>query len=439
MSLCRKAVFTVLAVVLAFGGVQLNAQPPGADPEVEKPDLLLRLAALEKEVAQLRMALATANAPHSEPGTTPAPADAPPAAATAAATPVQSAAPPVTISSLLGSTTLSGFVDVNYGFNFNQPANRTTGLRSFDAPANQFALNMVELVADKPAEAASRFGYHVALGFGNAMNAVNAGDPGGLAFAQYLKEAYLSYMVPVGSGLTVDFGKFVTPAGTEVIESKDDWNYSRGLLFSWAIPYYHFGARAKYTFNSKYAITGYLVNGWNNVLDNNTGKTLGVSFAWTPTKKFGITQNYMAGPEGTSTNSHWRQLSDTVATFTPTSKLSLMLNYDYGRGDYLPLGTRPVFWTGVGGYVRYAFNPRYAIATRYEYYDDHDGFTTGTPQHLNEVTQTVERLIGKGLITRLELRHDRSTAPVFMKGGLPVDGQTTLAVGMIYQFTTHQE
>ncbi len=406
---------------------------------MEKADLLLRLAALEKEVAQLRLALATANAPHSDPGTTPAPADAPPAAATAAATPVQSTTPPVTISSLLGSTTLSGFVDLNYGFNFNQPTNRTTGLRSFDAPANQFALNLVELVVDKPAETASRFGYHVALGFGNAMNTVNASDPGGLGFAQYLKEAYLSYMVPVGSGLTLDFGKFVTPAGAEVIEGKDDWNYSRGLLFSWAIPYYHFGARAKYTFNSKYALTGYLVNGWNNVLDNNTGKTLGVSFAWTPTKKFGITQNYMAGPEGTNTNSHWRQLSDTVVTFTPTARLSLMLNYDYGRGDYLPFGAQPVFWTGVGGYARYAFNPKYAIATRYEYYDDHNGFTTGTPQHLNEVTQTIERLIGKGLITRLELRHDSSTAPVFMKGGLPVDGQTTLAVGMIYQFTTHQE
>ncbi|HVP44175.1 MAG TPA: porin [Terriglobales bacterium] len=433
------AVLAVLAVVLVFGGVELNAQPLGADPEMEKADLLLRLAALEKEVAQLRLALATVNAPHSEPGTEPAAPAATPAAASAVTTPVESTAHPVTISGLLGSTTLSGFVDLNYGFNFNQPASRTTGLRSFDAPANQFALNMVELVADKPAETASRFGYHVALGFGNAMNAVNASDPGGLGFAQYLKEAYLSYMVPVGSGLTFDFGKFVTPHGAEVIESKDNWNYSRGLLFSWAIPYYHFGARAKYAFNSKYAITGYLVNGWNNVLDNNTGKTLGVSFAWTPSKKFGITQNYMAGPEGLNTNSHWRQLSDTVVTFTPSSRLSLMLNYDYGRGDYLPLGTRPVFWTGVGGYVRYAFDSRYAVATRYEYYDDHDGFTTGTPQHLHEVTQTVERLIGKGLITRLELRHDSSTAPVFMKGTVPVSRQTTLAAGMIYQFTTHQE
>src|SRR5258708_30516621 len=107
------------------------------------------------------------------------------------------------------------------------------------------------------------------------MNRVNGDDPGGLGFTQYLKEDYFSYLAPVGSGLQVDVGKFVTPMGAEVIESKDNWNYSRGLLFSYAIPYYHFGVRAKYTFNPKYNVTGFIVNGWNNVVDNNTGKTYG--------------------------------------------------------------------------------------------------------------------------------------------------------------------
>ena len=78
----------------------------------------------------------------------------------------------------------------------------------------------------------------------------------------------------MGKGLQVDIGKFVTPAGAEVIETKDNWNYSRGLLFSYAIPYYHFGMRAKYAFNDKYALTGFFVNGWNNVVDNNSGKDL---------------------------------------------------------------------------------------------------------------------------------------------------------------------
>ena len=141
---------------------------------------------------------------------------------------------------------MSGFVDTYYGQNFNNPASRTNTLRAFDLSTNQFGLNLVELVADRQPDANnSRTGYHIALGFGQAMNVVNSTDPGGLGFGQYLKEAYFSYLAPVGKGLQVDAGKFVTPHGAEVIETKDNWNYSRGLLFSYAIPFYHFGVRAK--------------------------------------------------------------------------------------------------------------------------------------------------------------------------------------------------
>ncbi len=228
---------------------------------------------------------------------------------------------------------------------------------------------MVELVVDKTPEVTnSRTGYHVALGFGQAMNAVNGSDHGGLGFDQYLKEAYFSYLAPVGKGLQVDVGKFVTPHGAEVIETKDNWNYSRGLLFSYAIPYYHFGMRAKYAFNDKYSLSGFFVNGWNNVVDNNTGKTYGIGFGWNPSKKFGIVQNYMVGPEENSLNRNVRQLSDTVITYSPTSKLSFIVNGDYGRGDRFIIDpvtntfSHPVFWTGVAGYVKYAFTASTAFS-----------------------------------------------------------------------------
>src|SRR5208337_4897191 len=214
-----------------------------------------------------------------------------------AAAPVAPVVPP-SLAGLLGPTSLSGFVDLYYGQNFNNPASQANGLRFFDGGANQFGLNLVELVVDKAPDAAnSRTGYHVALGFGQAMNAVNGSEPkGGLGFDQYLKEAYFSYLAPVGKGLQVDVGKFVTPNGAEVIETKDDWNYSRSLLFTYAIPYFHFGMRAKYTFNDKWSVTGYVTNGWNNVVATNTGKTFGPSIAWNVTKKITITENYLAGP-----------------------------------------------------------------------------------------------------------------------------------------------
>jgi Putative beta-barrel porin-2, OmpL-like. bbp2 len=365
---------------------------------------------------------------------------------TSAAAPGAAPAAP-SLAGLLGLTTLSGFVDVYYGQNFNNPVSQTNGLRFFDAPTNQFGLNLVELVVDKtPDPTNSRTGYHIALGFGQAMNVVNGSEPrAGLGFDQYLKEAYFSYLAPVGKGLQVDVGKFVTPHGAEVIETKDNWNYSRGLLFSYAIPYYHFGMRAKYAFNDKYALTGYFVNGWNNVVDNNTGKTYGMSFGWTPNKKFGVIQNYMAGPEQNSINSAWRQLSDTVITYSPTSKLSFMVNGDYGRGDRIDEGegvfSKPVFWTGVAGYVMYAVSSTSAFSTRYEYYDDHDGFTTGNPAggiHFNEFTTTFERVVAHHIISRFEFRRDMANQPALLKGSNSVKDQNTLTGGLVFTFDSRE-
>lgn len=299
-------------------------------------------------------------------------------------------------------------------------------------------LNMIELTMTKTPAATDRLGFDLTLGAGNAMNVVNSTEPGGLGYARYIKEAYVSYLAPVGKGLEFDFGKFVTAMGQEVIETNANWNYSRSLLFTYSIPYYHFGLRAKYVFNDKYTLTGYLVNGWNDIVDNNTGKSGMVTFAWTATKKISWTQSYMAGPEMPGTNTHWRQTYDTEVGYNPTAKLSLAVNGDYGRGDEPAGFTSPVWWGGAAGYVRYSFNANYAFTTRYEYYDDHNGFTTGgTPQDLNEVTLTFERIVGKNLITRWEYRRDMSNKATLFRGSTPVKNQNTLALGLVYTFDIH--
>ena len=74
---------------------------------------------------------------------------------------------------------------------------------------------------------------------------MNFAEPKGAAALQNVEQAYVSYYAPVGKGLTIDFGKFVTPLGNEVIEAKDNWNYSRGILFGYAIPFYHVGRAAR--------------------------------------------------------------------------------------------------------------------------------------------------------------------------------------------------
>ncbi len=426
-------IFVVVLAIAVTCAAPTEAQLQAGGEDAGKPaqaEVIRRVQELEQEVSALRSQIAELKKQSSAP-------------AASAALPANSTAPAAQETSALaqipGSTDISGFVDTYYGYNFNQPKSQTTGLRAFDGPSNQFALNLIELNLDKPPNPNnSRLGFHLGLGFGQAINVVNSTDPAGLGFAQYLKEAYISYLAPLGKGLQVDVGKFVTPYGAEVIETKDNWNYSRGLLFLYAVPYYHYGARAKYTFNSKYSLTGLVVNGWNDIYDNNTGKSMGAVFGWNPTKKVSVAQGYMAGPETIGTNAHWRQLHDTVVTYSPTSKLSTTVNFDYGRGDRIAGVVRPVFWTGIAGYVHYDLNSRYALATRYEYFNDHYGFTTGTAQHVQEFTGTFQRLVAHHMITRLEYRHDFSNRPVFTKGTQPVLAQDTLTAGMVYTFDARE-
>ena len=104
----------------------------------------------------------------------------------------------------------------------------------------------------------SRGGFRLDFDAGDTADMVNAFEPGGTDFLNYVQQAYACFLAPVGNGLTIDFGKFVTPAGAEVIENKDNLNYSRGLLFALAIPYYHMGVRLGYAINDKVSVTGYL-------------------------------------------------------------------------------------------------------------------------------------------------------------------------------------
>lgn len=455
-------VFAFVLTCLMFVSLAQAQDLPTAAPASNEA-IVQKMLELEQEVKNLRAEVAALKSGAAAPSVPAAPApatsasaaSAPPAQAVAAATSSApaSAPAPITLAGLLGNTTLSGFVDVYYGYNSNHPSTLANHSRNFDIGTNQFGLNMIELVADKSVDTTNRLGYHIALGFGQAESALNPAPTN--ALDQYLKEGYLEYMAPIGQGLQINFGKFVSPAGAEVIESKDNWNYSRNLLFQYAIPYFHFGASAKYAFNPKFSVTGYLVNGWNNTIDNNSGKTAGFSAAWTPNAKFSITETYLGGPELDNDNSDMRQLTDTVVTYNPNAKLSFMANYDYGRqtfdAAYQSAHEIPYThakWSGLAGYAKYAPNGKWAFALRGEYFNDNQGFLTATlpkRQELNEFTATVQRTLSGKLIARLEGRRDTSDLPVFQRGGLTegeygtpnyVSGQNTITLGLIYAFST---
>jgi hypothetical protein len=348
-------------------------------------------------------------APAEQPAATPAPAPAPPPA------PVWS----------IGPIDFSGLIDIYADKNFNNPGSSTNGLRNFDVKSNQFSLSMAKLSLEHTADPV---GFRADFGFGRAFEIIHAGEPKDApSFMRNIEQAYISLKPPKGKGFQVDFGQFVTSAGAEVIETKDNWNYSRSLLFAWAIPYYHFGVRTSMPMGKVFTGGFQLVNGWNNVEDNNSGKTLGLTGNFAG-KKISWMNTYYTGPENAGTNKGFRNLYDTTVLLTPADSFNAYVNFDYGANK--GPGGEKSHWTGFAVAAKMS-KGMFAMTPRIEYFNDANGFSTGTTQKLKEFTLTGEMKMKEGVLARLEYRHDWSNEGFFERGPTGSSKhQDTILIGM---------
>ncbi len=329
----------------------------------------------------------------------------------------------------VGPIDFSGLIDIYADKNFNNPASGFNGLRNFDVKANQFSLNMAKLSLEHGADPV---GFRVDFGFGRAFDIIHAGEPKDApSIMRNVEQAYISLKPPKAKGFQVDFGKFVTSAGAEVIETKDNWNYSRSLLFAWAIPYYHFGVRTSMPMGKVFTGGFQLVNGWNNVEDNNSGKTIGLTGNFAG-KKISWNNTYYTGPENAGSNKGWRNLYDTTLLLTPNDNFNAYINYDYGANK--GLAGEKTHWTGVAIAAKMS-KGAFSFTPRFEYFNDHDGFSTGTKQKVKEFTITGEMKMKEGFFTRLEYRHDFSDQRFFERGPTGSSKhQDTILIGFVAFF-----
>jgi hypothetical protein len=274
-------------------------------------------------------------------------------------------------------------------------------------------------------------GFEFDIAYGDTMTDIYNANPtplGASAFDQFVENAFVSFKPAKAKGFEIDFGKFVTTAGAEVIESYSNWNYSRSLLFSFAIPYNHFGLRTSWPMGKKWTGGLQIVNGWNNTVAFNSGPTYGLNVAGTYAK-WGLVLDWYGGPGNYGTNTGWKNLYDTTLTLTPSAKFSAYLNYDYGinktENTVFKNGSL-VNWQGVATSWHFQLTPKVAFTPRFEFFDDPEGaamlggsvFSNGTPvsQEVKEGTLTLEYKFLEGLMWRGEYRYDWSNKPFFLVG-----------------------
>ena len=330
-----------------------------------------------------------------------------------------------------------GFADIAYLFDPNDPPQQVTRSRGTSFHVNELVINMIGLSASKAAAPASRFGAELAVHAGKDAE-VFGFSPTAPAMAaswlRYIGRANVSYLAPIGTGVTIQAGVFASPIGYDSLYAKDNANYTRPWTADFT-PYLMLGANASHTFDNHSTVTAYVVNGYWHLANANRVPSVAVQYT---VSSSGTTykQTIVTGPHQSNTAlEYWRVLSDTIIerrhggwivainAQVASERVAMMA----GRGWWVAAQV-PMQWRGAGPW-RLSLRPEVAW--------DSNGRWTAHEQTVRALTATADyrlkvRHVESSL--RLEFRADTSTGPqggFFTTGGRLTPSQRLLIGAVI--------
>lgn len=220
-----------------------------------------------------------------------------------------------------------------------------------------------------------------------------------------------------------------THVGLETVKSKDNFNYSRTVLFSYGMPFWHTGARFGYdAIPEKLQTSFYVYNGWNSIYDTNESKTVGAQLKYTPTSNFNLIYNFIGGAERVRSEGNWKTVHELNTTYSVSSDLTFVADVLFGSEDKAK-------WYGGLLTAKYVLSDASYISPRFEIYTDKDGFTLGSgEQTIQTYTLSYGRRLTQGLDYRAEVRVDTSDEKNFKTEDGNEDSQTTGLMALLFNF-----
>lgn len=359
---------------------------------------------------------------------------------------------------------ISGHIEASYTWNFENPQGDVNVGRVFDDQHDELYLNQIDVTVQRTLtpDDNPQTGYadHVNFGFvmewiyGQDSRLIHSNglfdhhaDDGARNEEFDLNQAFVTVGVPVGNGLLFTVGKFVTPIGYELINPTLNPLYSHSYLFGFAIPFTHTGVMAKYSFNENFSLTGGIVRGWDQSLeDNNDEPSYFVSAGYTWNRDDAEPINFivtgMTGPEQANEGGNWRSIVDVIVSTKVSDQLTVAVNGDYAYEEDAQLNNEGIAtgkqaqWYGVAGYATYEISDMFSVSARGEWFNDHDN-VRGLGTNVYEATLGVaikpfaNHEIGSHLIIRPEVRYDYAEQGIFDGGE---NDQLTVAADVIFTF-----
>jgi hypothetical protein len=318
--------------------------------------------------------------------------------------------------------TISGYVTTSYTSSARAIGDTIIVGRAYDRRNNTFLINVANLTLERTAPAdrvAAGFRAEAWLGPQAALVKSAGLDLGPNAD---IWQAYVVLNLPMsGKGgdryLQLKAGKIAALVGLEVGQEPLNPNAAVGYQDLLVEPFTETGVELDARLGPHFDAELRLSNGWDQVVDVNSGKTVTARVGLAPDDKTLLALTASLGPEQVLNNSSSRAGVDVVASRRIASA-NVVFQLDYGHEDVA--GSKAT-WSAAGTWLTYDLAPNASLALRADYVNDRNGartagilgFPANTGMSVRSLTSTLNLKYWAHTLVRPELRFDRATLPVF--------------------------
>ena len=295
---------------------------------------------------------------------------------------------------------LSGAVDVYYGYDFSEPLDQDRLYTTQAYRHNEFNLNWGFLRADY---STGRVRATLAVQTGTYVQVNYAAEPNELT--QLIAQANAG--VRLAEGLWLDAGILPSHIGYESAFSGDNEIYTRALMAENS-PYYETGAQLTAEVTSNITLKFLVLNGWQNIRETNSAKSLGFGMRYMPTEQLALSySNYYGNEAPDGFEAKRRFFHNLTASYSFSERLTVAASADYGRQELLTSNGKGS-WYAAMLIGRYRLGNRFALAGRIEHYNDEDEIivATDTPNGFQTSGASInfDYIPAPGFLWRLEAR-----------------------------------
>jgi len=312
-----------------------------------------------------------------------------------------------------------GFIDTYYAFDANMPKNHEREFTTQPVRHNEFNINLAyfEAVIQK-----EKTRGRLALQYGQSTTKNTVGEPkegktSGAQDGKIFQEAYVG--TKLNDKTWIDAGIFLGNIGAESWISKDNWTYTRALNLDY-VPYYSSGIRLDHQLDQKQTIQLQLINGWQNMSENNQGKAIGMQYKNFLSESLSFTyNNFLGDEEVVGQGPRFRAYHNFILRWLASDKWQYLYAFDFGhQAQQKNSGVDP--WYATTLTTRRVLNPTQSFAIRGEYYNDRHqtNILTSTVNgfHVAGASVNFDQVLEENALWRNELRGFYSVDKIYPTG-----------------------